>query len=444
MSWKGFKKSVVRAPQTFRSKFNIGEQTKDPVYEDAGRRFKSLETETKKLSDDSTKYTDAIRGLLNHQVGFADACIEIYNPISGQASNPESYHVEGSEEGVQAAEAYKDIVHDLESSLASELEVIQSRIVEPAGELLKIIRDVDKFLTKRDHKQIDYDRHRSTLKRLQEKKDRSLKDEKHLYEAETSFDQASQEYEYYNEMVKEELPRLFELEQEFIAPLFQDLYYMQLNIFWILYQKMSNCNIPYFNLDFDIIAAYENKRGDVRDRTEALTITRFKTAKPSHRVSGSFTGHSSHSSPSTSSSFSNKHEVAANSDVSASTVDGEASTSEVPPPYTSLGTHPATAAAANAPEKSSYPYAESTAPATSAPPAPPAPPAKPKLAIPSTEYVTAVYDYTAQAAGDLSFRVGDRIEIVSRSDNQNEWWIGRVHGYEGQFPGNYVQLNQIS
>ncbi|EPX72576.1 BAR adaptor protein Hob1 [Schizosaccharomyces octosporus yFS286] len=440
MSWKGFKKSVVRAPQTFRSKFNIGEQTKDPVYEDAGRRFKSLETEAKKLSDDSKKYTEAIRGLLNHQVGFADACIEIYNPISGQASNPESYHLEGSEEGVQAAEAYKDVVHDLESSLASELEVIQSRVVEPTGALLKIIRDVDKLLTKRDHKQIDYDRHRSTLKKLQEKKDRSLKDEKRLYEAETSFDQASQEYEYYNEMVKEELPRLFELEQEFIAPLFQALYYMQLNIFWILYQKMSNCNIPYFDLNTDIITAYENKRGDVRDRTEALTITRFKTAKPIHKISGNSTGHSFHSSPSSSSSFSNKHEEAA-LDVSSSTANGESSTSEVPPPYTSLGTHPSTAAAANAPEKSSYPYAESAIPVAAAPPAPPT---KPKPAMPSAEYVTALYDYTAQAAGDLSFRVGDRIEIVSRSNNQNEWWIGRVHGYEGQFPGNYVQLDQIS
>ncbi|EPY52847.1 BAR adaptor protein Hob1 [Schizosaccharomyces cryophilus OY26] len=439
MSWKGFKKSVVRAPQTFRSKFNIGEHTKDPIYEDAGRRFKSLETEAKKLSEDTTKYTEAIHGLLNHQVGFADACIEIYNPISGRASDPESYRLEGSEEGVQAAEAYKDIVHELESSLASELEVIETRIVQPTAELLHIIRSVEKFLTKRDHKQIDYDRHRATLKRLQEKKDRSLKDEKHLYEAETSFDQASQEYEYYNDMVKEELPRLFELEQDFIAPLFQGLYYMQLNIFWILYQKMSNFNIPYFDMNSDIITAYEEKRSDVRDRTEALTITRFKTGRPARKHSGSYTGHSS---PSSSSSFSNKREDVAGdaTSVSASSpTSSAAATSEVPPPYTSIGAQPSAMAAATAPEKP----ASFTASTASAPPAPPIKP-KFKPAVPPVEYVTALYDYTAQAAGDLSFHAGDRIEVVSRSDNQNEWWIGRLHNSEGQFPGNYVQLDEIS
>jgi amphiphysin len=51
------------------------------------------------------------------------------------------------------------------------------------------------------------------------------------------------------------------------------------------------------------------------------------------------------------------------------------------------------------------------------------------------ETVTALYDYAAQAEGDLSFRAGDVIEVVSRTQNGNEWWTGRVEGREGQFPG---------
>jgi BAR domain len=62
MSFKGFQKSFVRAPQTFRSKFNIGDNTKDTVYLDAERRFQDLEKETKKLHDESKKYFDAING----------------------------------------------------------------------------------------------------------------------------------------------------------------------------------------------------------------------------------------------------------------------------------------------------------------------------------------------------------------------------------------------
>lgn len=64
MSLKGFQKSLVRAPQTFKSRFNIGENTKDVVYSDAERRFQELEKETKKLHDESKKYFDAINGMI--------------------------------------------------------------------------------------------------------------------------------------------------------------------------------------------------------------------------------------------------------------------------------------------------------------------------------------------------------------------------------------------
>lgn len=63
MSFKGFQKSIVRAPQQFKVKFNIGEHTKDAVYTDAERRFVELEKETKKLHDESKKYFDAINGM---------------------------------------------------------------------------------------------------------------------------------------------------------------------------------------------------------------------------------------------------------------------------------------------------------------------------------------------------------------------------------------------
>jgi amphiphysin len=52
----------------------------------------------------------------------------------------------------------------------------------------------------------------------------------------------------------------------------------------------------------------------------------------------------------------------------------------------------------------------------------------------------ALYDYEAQADGDLSFNTGDVIEIVQRTSNENEWWTGKLHGRTGQFPGNYVKL----
>ena len=141
-------------------------------------------------------------------------------------------------------------------------------------EIIKVIR---KAAVKRDHKQIDYDRHRATLKKLQDKKEKSLKDEKALYKAENDVEQATQEYEYFNDLLKDELPKLFALEREFIGPLFQSFYYMQLNVFYTLHEKMQSIDIGYFNLQLDIEEAFEMKRGDIKEQVEQLSIVHFKT-----------------------------------------------------------------------------------------------------------------------------------------------------------------------
>jgi amphiphysin len=69
-------------------------------------------------------------------------------------------------------------------------------------------------------------------------------------------------------------------------------------------------------------------------------------------------------------------------------------------------------------------------------PAPPPPKPKPqRLSAAPVETVTALYDYEAQADGDLSFSTGEVIEIVSRTGNTNEWWTGKIGTRQGQFPG---------
>ncbi|RMD39990.1 hypothetical protein DV735_g5149, partial [Chaetothyriales sp. CBS 134920] len=397
MSLKGVGKSMVRAPQQFKQRFNIGDITKDAVYIDAERRFAELETETKKLHDESKKYFEAINGMLNHQIEFSKAIEEIYKPISGRMSDPNSLIPEGNPEGIRACEEYESIVRDLLATLQPELEMIEQRVIAPANQLLDVIKIVRKVSVKRDHKQLDYDRHRATLKKLQDKKDKTLKDEKALFKAENDVEQATQDYEYFNNLLKDELPKLFALEADFIRPLFQSFYYMQLNVFYTLHEKMQAINIGYFDLQLDIEEAFEAKRGDVKERAEALSIVHFKT---SGGVKGARPGVSKYGSKAKEAEAEKtKSRV---SRASTSLEDGIASP---PPPYTAPG---------------------STSPA---------------LGVQSIETCTALYDYEAQAHGDLSFSANDIIEIVSRTQNENEWWTGKVHGRQGQFPGNYVRLN---
>lgn len=354
--------------------------------------------------------------MLSHQIEFSKAIAEIYKPISGRMSDPDSFLDEGNTAGIEACDQYELVVLELQETLKPELEMIESRVIRPADELLEIIKAVRKIAGKRDHKQLDFDRHRAALKKLQDKKDKTLKDEKAMYRAEADAEQATQDYNYFNDLLKDELPKLFTLEREFIKPLFQSFYYMQLNVFYTLHERMLRLDIGYFDLTLDIEAAYEKKRGDIQEQAEKISIIKFKTTGT--RPVGAKPGQSK---------YAMKALEAKGGRTSIS------SDTETPPPPYSPG--PAGAVGdVKSPAMSTGSWG-SVAKAKGAAPPPPKPKPSRLSGIPAAESVTALYDYEAQAEGDLSFLTGDVIEIVSRTQNDNEWWIGKVRGKQGQFPG---------
>ena len=58
---------------------------------------------------------------------------------------------------------------------------------------------------------------------------------------------------------------------------------------------------------------------------------------------------------------------------------------------------------------------------------------------------TVLFNHKARSADELSLKVGDIIEIVSRdcmTTGAHGWWLGRVKGHTtyGLFPFNYVTL----
>ena len=54
------------------------------------------------------------------------------------------------------------------------------------------------------------------------------------------------------------------------------------------------------------------------------------------------------------------------------------------------------------------------------------------------EHARALYDFTEQHAGDLGFRKGDLLELVSRQEHE-EWWVARLGGHEGKIPRSHVE-----
>jgi len=295
---------------------------------------------------------------------------------------------------------------------------------------------IRKSITKREHKLTDYDRFNNSLTKLRDKKDKSLSDEKNLFKLEQDFEIATHEYEFINTALKQDLPRFLMLSTQFIDPLFNSFFYMQLNIFYLILEKMNSfadeakCDIS--NVPAAQIAQeYEEKRSDAWSVIENLgivkrivSVSRMVQMSRAQGQSGQ-TSLGRQGTTSSSSSTSNlkpqPRSVSSGSDYKKTAPPPPSNSSQAAPPPYSPSIATASAAASRRP-----------------PPPPPLKP-KPNSNAPQIKYVVALYDFAAQTDGDLSFHTGDKIELVEKTQSSEDWWTGRLNGVQGVFPGNYVQ-----
>lgn len=284
-------------------------------------------------------------------------------------------------------------------------------------ELNEIIKMIQKTITKRNHKLIDYDRHRLSLQKLNAKTERSFSEEKQIFKVkkinravtagthcdlflqiQSQLDVATQDYNYLNDLLKRELPRFFQLKVSLIQPVFENLYNMQARIYGMIYARcyeLLNQNLEAFSTHMMGIQDGFSRRAQIRDaRAEMENLDLLKSG--------------------------GKAWLAASGGVNNSKL--------------SLQER----AALRKQEEAGSPYMAQQSP-------PPAYTEASSFRVEQPEkkrFVVALYDYTAQAEGDLSFKKDDRIELVQRTADTNDWWTGRLNGITGIFPGNIPFLSQ--
>ncbi|KAF8665117.1 hypothetical protein AX16_000584 [Volvariella volvacea WC 439] len=456
---KGISKAIARTPFAVTSRIGMAKKSSDPQFDEYQRTFSALEHAAERLLKDTKAFTEAVNSLFTSGAGFATHYSTIFQPIASEydliGKHPESGHT------IRNVTKLESLMEDLKGSIGPELELIESRIVGPTKELQTIMKTIRKTITKRDHKLTDYDRFNNSLTKLRDKKEKSLNDEKNLFKLEQDFELATHEYEYINNALKADLPRFMVLAAQFIDPLFDSFYYMQLNIYYMLLEKMNHfAEEAKYDISNSSGAAveqdYEAKRTDAWQRIEELQIVKrlISTSKlvQQNRLANGTVRSPGASSLSVGTANSRLPPPSRSPSSVSSTFKkappppppslGSSASAAAPPPYT-----PSTPAAKSfAPPPSPGGFASVVSAATSASSAPtkrappPPPPLKPKPKVaPKPQYVVALYDFTAQADGDLSFSVGDRIEIVEKTPSSEDWWTGRLNGVQGVFPGNYVQ-----
>ncbi|KAL5495720.1 HOB1 [Sanghuangporus weigelae] len=425
---KGITKAIKRTPHLVTTKVGMSKKSSDPEFDDYQRKFTALEETVEKLLKDCKKFTEAVTNLFTSGQGYAQHFGQIFHPMVGEFDLIGKYP--DAQDTIRNVDGYQQLFEELRLNIAPELELIESRIVVPVKELQTIMKSIRKNITKRDHKLLDYDRFNNSLTKLRDKKEKSLSDEKNLFKLEQDFEIATNEYEYINNAMKQELPRFFQLATQFIDPLYNSFYYMQLNIYYMLMEKIQTFAEGKYDVSAplsQIADDYENKRSDAWQRIEDMNITKriVSTSKliQTHRQNSTMSGASGASSLARS-----------NTAMSSSTTSSAGGfAKKMPPPPPSFGGHVSAAPPPYTPSNNGETTLAKKAP-------PPPPPLKPKpRAEPPVQHVVALYDFTAQAEGDLEFKTGDRIEVVKRTESTEDWWTGRLNGREGVFPGNYVQ-----
>ncbi|PWZ00514.1 BAR-domain-containing protein [Testicularia cyperi] len=419
---KGLAKAMKRTPHIMTSKIGMAAKSSDPAFDSLNQRFTNLEKLSEKLLKDASTFRDAVTNMLMSGANFGRHFDTLFQPIGSEYDLQRKHP--NAERTMVNLSAYQSLMEELKETLTPEIELIESRVISPTKDFLNVIKAIRKNITKRDHKLLDYDRHNNAYSKLRDKKEKSLKDEQNLFKAEQEYETAAADYEYYNNALKEELPRFFEMASRFMTPLFHSFYYMQLNVFYLTMERLQTFAQGKYDLSNNSMSvvedSYMSQLTDAAERLEALSIRRG--APPSAKILAQNRSSSGGLSP----SGSRLSGLAANAPSRTGSIgpgSGFASTSAaVPPPAYSTGAATTTA---------------STGIAKRPPPPPPTKP-KPGMAPPKS-YVVALYDYTATADGDLSFRAGDRIEVTERTASTEDWWTGIVNGQKGVFPGNYVR-----
>lgn len=111
-----------------------------------------------------------------------------------------------------------------------------------------------------------------------------------------------------------------------------------------------------------------------------------------------------------------------------------------PPEYSSRLTPVSTASSysAHSPAGPSGDYFQRSAIAKKKPPPPP--PKRIGSSNPGV-FAVALYEYQGQNKGDLSFKEGDQIKVLKKTESTEDWWEGELRGEKGSFPANYCKLS---
>ncbi|KAI7856170.1 hypothetical protein BDC45DRAFT_504492 [Circinella umbellata] len=393
-------KAISRLPHQMMAK--KADVTVDEDFNRLEARFNQIVKNVNELRQQSSGFRDAVGSMLENQMEGAITIEEIYNPMMGVQQSEEGVIKrrpnETSSEAIQTVQDYAIAMTYCRDEILQELDKLDLCVVQPSENIHIIIKTIQKTIIKRQHKLIDYDRYRTSFVKLSNMADKTPSEDKQVYKLEGQLETATQDYQYLNDMLKQDLMRFFQLASSFITPIQENFYNIQCRVIGGMYGRMyeviDNHRDYFVTLDMEVEQGYQwrLKQRDIKSEIEQIDVLK----KGGTSLNGSLVRPEN-------ASLQERAEAKKQQDYN-----------------NRSGQDPISEPIFNSQQQ--------------APPAPPKPPI-----ITKKEYVIVLYDLDAQQEGDLSIRSGDRIEIIEKTNNTMDWWKGKINDREGMFPGNYVE-----
>ena len=252
----------------------------------------------------------------------------------------------------------------------------------------------------------------------------------------------------HDERLKGLIPSIMDAISSFFAPMLETMYAVQSDLYQHLYASVYEyaTSQGLSNTD-NLVEECNSKYEPIRQRAES-EIKSLREGKIARTPVGEFTGKAGLLGRKSSSSLAPVRPTKSPRPPPPYTPQQEPPSISLPPPPSSVNIQKPSAPAGPSPlltpasHQSSYGGSRTSSSSSINSDAakkkkpPPPPPPKPSIYA-KPEFVTAKYDFAGESQGDLAFKVGDRIKIIKKTDNIEDWWEGEVNGSKGMFPRNY-------
>ncbi|KAK3331170.1 hypothetical protein B0H66DRAFT_467393 [Apodospora peruviana] len=442
-------------------------------YEDADKVLAAL-------IDNARLWRDSWASLVSCQLQIVTDYEGLYDPIVGATDGHGREAVMTPRTQLERSFRLKQVYADLKTELVEEIAMIEARILKPATEARDCIAPLRKTIKKRENKRLDYEKLQDKVSKLHRKPGRSAKEDAALAKTEEELSRAADEFNIADEHLRGTLPPIITATFNLVPPLLSALVLLQNRLLGLYYTTLHGyCEEFGFPSPpppmSEVIATWSaafkpvqsevesinciargkaihqpmNLTNDTQPRTPGQPMIKEGFRRTSSGLIGSSnngpqprtlrlpsTGPTPEPSPQPSPAVGRRPDYLAPTDFTTATVLGGTSVDRGANNRNQRPTSSSTDVSTTPSTMSSY---GQNGFVKKKPPPPPPPKRIQSARPPPEEWVTALFAFTGQGSGDLSFSEGDRIKIVKKTDTDQDWWVGELNGRKGSFPANYCK-----